>query len=109
MPAGCEAVNLDFKTSSRTFYEQEESVVYDYAASEDAGDESQGLFPISYRSLLDDRARFYADDIPAGVYHLYYPITPTTPGRFGTPGARVEMLYAPEVYATSGSETVIVE
>ncbi|MCC7144286.1 MAG: hypothetical protein IT349_19495 [Candidatus Eisenbacteria bacterium] len=109
LPAGCEAVNLDFKTSSRTFYEQEESVVYDYAASEDAGDESQGLFPISYRSLLDDRARFYADDIPAGVYHLYYPITPTTPGRFGTPGARVEMLYAPEVYATSGSETVIVE
>jgi len=110
LPAGCEAVNLDFKVSSRTLFAAEEPPSYDFTQPEEPSEESDDArLPVSHRELRDDRARFYADEVGAGIYHLYYPITPTTPGRFGTPGARAELLYSPEVYATSGTDLVTVE
>ncbi|MFN8548561.1 MAG: alpha-2-macroglobulin family protein [Candidatus Eisenbacteria bacterium] len=110
LPAGCEAVNLDFKTSSRTLFGVEEPVAYDFTQPEEPSEEpTDARFPVTHRELRDDRVRFYADEVGAGIYHLYYPITPTTPGRFGTPGARAELLYSPEVYATSGTDVVTVE
>jgi uncharacterized protein YfaS (alpha-2-macroglobulin family) len=50
--------------------------------------------------------RLFAENDRAGVYHVYYPAIATVAGEFGMPGARMEFLYSPEIYATSGSTTV---
>jgi len=80
----------------------------DAAAPAEGGRHGEPLV-VAHADLLDDRVRFYANEVPAGVYHLYYPVAATTPGAFRTPGARAVLLYAPEVYGTSGAAEVVVE
>lgn len=118
LPAGVEAVNLRLQTSSRLAHRvrpegawipSDDSEGAPAFRSAQPGGEPGVRLRVTHRDLRDDRARFYADEVPAGVYHLFYPIAATTPGRFGTPAARVEQLYAPEVYATSGAVKVEVK
>lgn len=103
LPAGLEAVNLNFRTSSRYLYSNQP----DEQVGASGG--SSTSLPVSHRQLLDDRARFYCDHVPAGVYHLYYPVSPTVAGTFRTPGARVELMYSPEVYGLSPATEIVVD
>lgn len=68
--------------------------------------EAPGLLPVSYRDLRDDRVILYADRVPAGVYHIYYPVAATTPGVYTVPGARAELMYSPEIFGSSGAARV---
>lgn len=113
LPAGLEAVHLQFRTASRALYASREPMAGDEdpdakeMGSSEPSDETR--LPVTFTDLRDDRARFYCDAVRAGVYHVYYPVTPTTAGSFETPGARAELMYDPEVYGTSGPATLIVE
>lgn len=130
LPAGCEAVNLRLRTSSR--FENlvrpagraagaagrsrptagARSSEGEAAAYEDAGlsgAEPGRVLRFDQRDILDDRVRFYADEVPAGIYHLFYPVSATTAGSFGTPGTRASLLYEPEVYGTAAAATVRIE
>ncbi len=123
LPAGCEAVNLRLRTasqfesltpsaSSRVHGSHRRARPPDAGSPDDEGlpgAERGSILRFDQKDILDDRVRFYADDVPAGVYHLFYPLSATSPGLFGTPGARASLLYEPEVYATSPPATVRIE
>ncbi len=110
LPAGVEAINLRLQTTAR-FGAGANPPPISGNPTDAAGWDSTGgrQLRVQHHDLLDQAARFYADDVSAGVYHLYYPVAATTPGVFGVPGARAELLYEPEVYAVSGAERVVVE
>jgi hypothetical protein len=125
LPAGVEAVNLRLQTESRLAHRTRPEREWSSPRSAETGGgddpeaeawrsaqpggEAGVRLRVRHRDLRDDRARFYADEVPAGVYHIFYPVTATTPGRFGTPAARAEQLYAPEVSATSGPLEIVVK
>lgn len=114
LPAGMEAVNLRLRTAGQ-FQFAAATQRGARAASAGTGAEAfpgsrpGSMLVITHRDLLDDRVRFYADRVPAGVYHIYYPVTPTTAGEFGVPGTRAELLYSPEIYGSSGATVVKIE
>jgi hypothetical protein len=126
LPAGCEAVNLRLRTSSRFEHlggpagrsaeparqnRLAETVPGNGSDEDEAlpGAEPGRALHFDHKDILDDRVRFYADEVPAGVYHLFYPITATTAGLFTTPGTRVSLLYEPEVYGTAAAAAVRIE
>ena len=126
LPAGCEAVNLRLRTASRFEHLAGPAgqVAESPGHSRDGGAPSWSgtgedealpgagagrVLRFDHKDILDDRVRFYADDVPAGVYHLFYPVSATTAGLFGTPGTRVSLLYEPEVYGTAAAAAVRVE
>lgn len=97
LPGGIEALNLQFRNAPRI-------------SMDDRGEEvEQTSLAIVHRELRDRSVRLFAEDVPAGIYHLYYPAIATTGGTYRVPGARAEMIYSPEVYATSAPQTVRVE
>jgi alpha-2-macroglobulin len=125
LPAGIEALNLSFQNSPRISMaggldEQEgegrDGDSYGGGGEEDAleggarggrGD-GTGLW-IVHRELRDRSVRLFAEDVRAGVYHLYYPVIASTAGEFHTPGPRAELLYSPEIYAVGASQAVRID
>jgi len=97
LPGGIEALDLTFKNAPAVSMDGTPEAV------EDSG------LPIVYKELRDRSVRLFADDVPAGVYHVYYPAIATTGGTYRVPGARAEMLYSPEIYATSPPQTLRIE
>ncbi len=57
-------------------------------------------------SLLDDRAVFYFQSMPAGTWDLYLRTRAVTPGRFTQPPARAEAMYARDAWGTGAGATV---
>jgi alpha-2-macroglobulin len=126
LPAGCEAVNLRLRTSSRFEHlgrpaatpagapvrlRPLEESPWNRPGEEEAlpGAEEGRVLRFDQKDILDDRVRFYADEVPAGIYHVFYPVSATTPGTFGTPGTRASLLYEPEVYGTAAAATIRIE
>jgi hypothetical protein len=126
LPAGCEAVNLRLRTTSRFEHPGSpaaqaaglpghnrlgEAAAWSRAGDDEAlpGVEAGRVLRFDHKDILDDRVRFYADEVPAGVYHLFYPVSATTAGLFTTPGTRVSLLYEPEVYGTAAAATIRIE
>ncbi len=120
LPAGVEALNLNLLTTSHL---QPRSPTGGAGRSGPGAQGSRGghgsdrmprggsveapdLLPVSYRDLRDDRVILYADNVPAGVYHIYYPVVATTPGVYTVPGARAEFMYSPEIFGSSGAARV---
>lgn len=99
LPGGIEALNLQFRNAPRLSMEQSEM--------NDAED-GASLW-IVHREIRDRSVRLFAEDVEAGVYHLYYPAIAATAGTYRTPGARAEMLYSPEIRATSAPATIRIE
>ena len=58
----------------------------------------EALRPLVYQSTLNDAARFYADYLPAGRYHLSYTAQAIAPGEFTVLPLRAEEMYDPDVY-----------
>lgn len=111
VPSGLEPVNRDLATAS--------GVDADEAAFESAG----GAFWFKYsdwreygfsrwsfyhRELRHDSARFYADYLPPGNYHLSYVAQAVAEGTFAALPARAEEMYDPDIYARSAASTLIV-
>ncbi|NET36737.1 MAG: alpha-2-macroglobulin family protein, partial [Cyanothece sp. SIO1E1] len=85
LPAGFEAVDTSFQTSTSYFQAQQDS------------------WEISYQKLYRDRILAYGDRLEAGVYSLHYLVRSVTPGIFLWPGAEVHLQYAPEEFGRSAS------
>ncbi len=61
---------------------------------------------IVHRELRDRAVRLFAEEVRAGVYHIYYPVIAATAGEYRTPGPRAEFLYSPEIYGVGSPQTV---
>jgi alpha-2-macroglobulin len=87
LPAGLEAVDATFQTSTPYFQAK--------------GDRWQ----IDYQTIYKDKIVAYGDRLDAGVYTIHYLVRSVTPGTFQWPGAEVHLQYAPEEFGrTSTSE-----
>lgn len=85
LPAGLEAVDASFQTSTPYFQAQADS------------------WQINYEKIYRDRLVAYGDRLQAGVYSLHYLVRSVTPGIFEWPGAEVHLQYAPEEFGRSAS------
>lgn len=85
LPAGLEAVDNSFQTSTPYFQSQGDS------------------WQLDYKTIYRDRIVAFSDRLEAGVYSLHYLVRSVTPGTFNWPGAEVHLQYAPEVFGRSAS------
>ncbi len=83
LPAGLEAVDTTFQTSTPYFQTK--------------GDAWQ----INYQTIYKDKIVAYGDRLEAGVYTIHYLVRSVTPGTFQWPGAEVHLQYAPEEFGRS--------
>ncbi|MBM0742738.1 alpha-2-macroglobulin family protein [Phormidium sp. CLA17] len=91
LPAGFEAVDDSFQTSTPYFKAKGDS------------------WQVSYQTTYKDRIVAFGDRLNPGVYTLHYLVRSVTPGTFIYPGAEVYLQYAPEEFGRSASTTLIVE
>lgn len=112
LPGGLETINRDLATASGV------------DAGQAAFDEAGGSFwfrfgdwhafgfsrwSFYHKELRHDSARFYADWIDAGNYHLSYMAQAIADGVFSVPAARVEEMYDPDVYGRSASRALTIK
>jgi uncharacterized protein YfaS (alpha-2-macroglobulin family) len=101
LPAGFTPVQTFFATESRATATQ-----YEQAQREQIG---QWWGTFDHQEYYDDRVQFFAQHLLAGEHTRTYFVRAATEGRFLQPQARVEEMYAPEVFGTSTQEEVIIE
>ena len=90
LPAGLEAVDTSFKTSTQYFQARSDS------------------WQIDYQTIFKDRVVAYAEHLEAGVYTFHYLVRSVTPGTFAWPGSVVRLQYAPEEFGRTASSTLII-
>jgi hypothetical protein len=91
LPAGLEAIDTSFQTSTPYFQAKADS------------------WAIEYQTIYRDRIMAYASHLEAGVYTLHYLVRSITPGTFLYPGAEAHMQYAPEEFGRSASAMVTID
>ncbi|PZV13974.1 MAG: hypothetical protein DCF22_09675, partial [Leptolyngbya sp.] len=91
LPAGFEAVDNSFQTSTPYFKAKGDS------------------WQVNYQTIYKDRIVAFGDRLNPGVYTLHYLVRSVTPGTFIYPGAEAHLQYAPEEFGRSASTTLIVE
>ncbi|HTP13110.1 MAG TPA: Ig-like domain-containing protein [Bacteroidota bacterium] len=98
VPAGLEIVNTSFSTTGVNLAEQEH-----------AREDWWNYNPFRHREMYDDKALFFADYLPAGVYTLTYLVRATSYGTFQAPATRAEGMYEPEVFGQTASKLIRVQ
>jgi hypothetical protein len=91
LPAGLEAVDDSFQTSTPYFKARGDS------------------WQVSYQTLHHDRIVAFGNKLNPGVYTLHYLVRSVTPGTFVYPGAEAHLQYAPEEFGRSASTTLVLE
>jgi len=91
LPAGFEAVDASFQTTTPTLQAKADS------------------WQLGFRTIYRDRIIAYADHLEPGVYSLHYLVRSVTPGTFLYPGAEVHLQYAPEEFGRTADSTVVLE
>ena len=111
VPGGLEPVNRDLATASTVDADITEfraaggSFWFKYS---DWSEYGVALWSFYHRELLHEAARFYADYLPAGNYHLSYGAQAMADGEFLASPAKAEEMYDPDVYGKSTPATVSV-
>jgi uncharacterized protein YfaS (alpha-2-macroglobulin family) len=101
VPGGLEPVNRDLATASGVDADSAEfqaaggAFWFRYA---DWSYYGTSLWSFYHRELKHDSARFYADYLAAGHYHLSYAAQAIAAGRFAAPATRAEEMYDPDIY-----------
>lgn len=90
LPAGLEAIDTSFQTSTPYFQAKADS------------------WEIDYQTIYRDRIMAYGNHLEAGVYTLHYLVRSITPGTFVYPGAEAHLQYAPEEFGRSASAMVAI-
>ncbi|WP_448561359.1 alpha-2-macroglobulin family protein [Trichothermofontia sp.] len=88
LPAGLEAIEASFQTSTPFFQAQADS------------------WQITYQTIHRDRVMAYADHLEPGVYALHYLVRSVTPGTFLWPGSEAHLKYAPEEFGRAAAATL---
>ena len=101
IPGGLEAVNTDLATSSA--HDARKAAFQTSATSwfhqrNDWTAFGRYHYSFYHQELRFDAARFYADYLPAGHYHLSYSAQAIATGSFDAPPTHVEEMYDPDVY-----------
>jgi hypothetical protein len=108
LPAGLEALDASFETTSQTQTGAAESDV------EDESDKRPGAMSgigaafgmvAFHREMHDDRVLTFIEDLPAGIYHFRYLTRATAVGSFVTPPTRALCMYSPEVSGRTEATT----
>jgi uncharacterized protein YfaS (alpha-2-macroglobulin family) len=106
LPAGLEAVDAQLKTSAAWTNVSGSTTDDEPPSYDDVGRGDAYLSSWYRRELRDDRVLFFADHLPAGIYHYRYLARATTFGRFVVPPTRAEEMYTPEVFGRTASSVV---
>jgi hypothetical protein len=108
LPAGLEAVQASFETTSRTYDvadpggqgDEEDDRASDYDAR---GAGKAYNFAWYHREIHDDKVLTFVEHMPAGMYHYRYLARATTMGRFVVPPTRAECMYEPAIFGRTGA------
>jgi uncharacterized protein YfaS (alpha-2-macroglobulin family) len=101
VPGGLEPVNRELATASTVDADATEfqaaggSFWFKYSDWSEYGIE---LWSFYHRELKHEAARFYADYLPAGHYHLSYGAQAMAEGQFSASPTKAEEMYDPDVY-----------
>jgi uncharacterized protein YfaS (alpha-2-macroglobulin family) len=101
VPGGLEPVNTDLATASTVdaakgaFKASEGSWWFKFSDWTRYG---RYFWSFYHKELRHDSARFYADYLPAGHYHLSYSAQAIAEGDFSVMPAKAEEMYDPDVY-----------
>jgi len=101
VPGGLEPVNRELATASTVDADATEfqaaggSFWFKYS---DWSEYGVALWSFYHRELTHEAARFYADYLPAGHYHLSYCAQAMADGQFTAPPTKAEEMYDPDVY-----------
>jgi alpha-2-macroglobulin len=101
VPGGLEPVDRDLATASTVDADQTSFVAAGGSFWFKFGDWSEygiSLWNFYHRELKHDAARFYADYLPAGHYHLSYGAQAMAEGQFTAAPTKAEEMYDPDVY-----------
>ena len=104
VPGGLEPVNRELATASTVDADAGEFQAAGGSFWFKYGDWSEygvALWDFYHRELRHDSARFYADYLPAGHYHLSYAAQAIASGEFSSQPAKAEEMYDPDVYGKS--------
>lgn len=101
VPGGLEPVNRDLATASTV-----DADAADFSAAggsfwfkySDWSEYGVALWDFYHRELKHEAARFYADYLPAGRYHLSYGAQAMAEGQFSAAPTKAEEMYDPDVY-----------
>jgi hypothetical protein len=91
LPAGFQAVDASFQTSS-TYYQ---------ARADN--------WQIDYQQIYFDRIEAFARHLEAGVYGVHYIVRSVTPGTYTWPAATASLLFAPEEFGRTANSSLIVK
>lgn len=109
LPGGLESVNRDLATASRIDDSQAQydqtggSVWFKYR---DWQEYNVSFWSFYHKELRHDSARFYADWLPAGHYHLSYMTQAIADGVFNAPPSKAEEMYDPDIYGRGDQSTL---
>ena len=104
VPGGLEPVNRELATASTVDADAGEfqaaggSFWFKYS---DWSEYGVALWSFYHRELRHESARFYADYLPAGHYHLSYAAQAIASGEFSASPTKAEEMYDPDVYGKS--------
>lgn len=106
LPAGFEAINTSFETTSRALEERE-------LAGENGTYAGWwwSYWPMNFdfSEQLDDRVTLFKSRLTPGIYRHAYLARATTPGKFTAPAAKVEAMYDPTIYGLSDARKVDID
>jgi hypothetical protein len=114
LPAGLEAIDKNLSTTASWFdvgsSGGEEGGVNCPGCSQEQDDAlAKGgayLDVWHHQELRDDRALFFVDDMPAGMFHFRYLARATAIGRFVVPPTKAEAMYEPDVFGRTAADVV---
>jgi uncharacterized protein YfaS (alpha-2-macroglobulin family) len=101
LPGGLETVNQDLATASTVdadagYYDNEGGSMW--FRFQDWREYNFSFWSFYHRELRHDSARFYADWLAPGNYHLSYTAQVIAEGEFNAPPVQAEEMYDPDVY-----------
>uniref|UniRef100_A0A7C3PGR9 Alpha-2-macroglobulin family protein n=1 Tax=Oscillatoriales cyanobacterium SpSt-418 TaxID=2282169 RepID=A0A7C3PGR9_9CYAN len=91
LPAGFEAVDNTFQTTSPANQAQSDS------------------WQLGFRTIYKDKVVAYGDRLQPGVYTLHYLARSVTPGKYIYPGAEARLQYAPEDFGRSATFAIDIQ
>ena len=112
LPGALETVNRDLATASTV---DDAGAQYDSAGGafwfkfNDWVEFNTAFWSFYHKELRADSARFFADWLPAGNYHLSYMTQVIADGQFAAPPTKAEEMYDPDVYGRGDHESLTVK